>query len=157
MTYLQVQRMRKQAAKSSWDPNTVDLNGSQFEWNTDSLNTQLKTSLKNHYAKLLAKAYKESTGETLKNPEKHIDPKFGYVIGRGSNIRPEILAKLNDFYRDRLGGWSTTAKNVSPGLAMDAVDISNQEPWHQPYNYRDEGLEPDKNYRATKQLDVRWR
>lgn len=156
MKYTQVQQIRKEAkSQSSWDPNSEDFKGTQFAWNTDNLDAELKTSLKKHYAGLLAKAYKDSTGETLKDPEKHIDPRFGYAIGRASNIRPEILAKLNEFYRNRLGGWTTTAYNVTPGLAMDAVDMSNQTSAMYPYNYRDLGLNPNSAYRAGQKIDAK--
>lgn len=154
--YTQVQQLRKEAKRhSSWDPNYEDFNGTQFAWNTDKLHEELNTSLKKHYAGLLAKAYKDSTGETLKDPEKHIDPRFGYAIGRASNVRPEVLAKLNEFYRNRLAGWTTTSYNVTPGLAMDAVDMSNATSAMYPYNYSDSGLDPNAAYRAGQKIEAK--
>lgn len=150
--YLQVQQMRKQAFKPAWDPDSVDFNNTEFAFNTAQVDNALKDSLKKHYAQLLAKAYKASTGENLKNPEKHIDPRFGYVIGRASNVNPEVLAKLNDFYRKRIAGWSTDAMNVNPGLAMDAAEIASQDKGLYPLNYRDMGLKRDSKYVPSKKV-----
>lgn len=146
MKYTQVQQMRKQAFKPQWDPNGEDFNNTEFAFDTKQVDAALKASLKKHYASLLAKAYKASTGNALKNPEQHIDPRYSYVIGRASNVNPEVLAKLSDFYRQRIAGWSTTGRNVDPGLAMDAAELANKDSGVYPLNYRDYNLKRDSKY-----------
>lgn len=153
--YTQIQQLRKQAFKPQWDPNSEDFNNTEFAFNTTQVDNALKESLKKHYAALLAKAYKASTGESLKNPEKHIDPRYSYAIGRASNVNPEVLAKLNDFYRQRLAGWSTTGWNIHPGLVMDAAEISNQDDGVYPLNYRDYNLKRDAKYQHGQQVQTR--
>ena len=61
----------------SWDPNYIDL-PREFEFNVNK--DKIKEKLKQHYAKLLSKGYKESTGKTLKSPEDYVNPRFGYVL-----------------------------------------------------------------------------
>lgn len=153
--YVQVQQMRKQAFKPTWDPNGVDFNNTEFAFDTTQVDNALKSALKKHYANLLAKAYKASTGERLKNPEKHIDPRYSYVIGRASNVNPEVLAKLNDFYRQRIAGWSTVGQNVHPGLVMDAAEMANQDSGVYPLNYRDYNLKRDAKYQHGKQVQTK--
>lgn len=125
MKYIQVQQLRKQASE---------------------VNTLLDNSLKKHYASLLAQAYKASTGEVLKNPEQHIDPRFSYTIGRAPNVRPEILAKLKDFYKTHFSRIATTSYNMSPAVAMKAVEAANENPYVYPLGYRALGLDPNAKY-----------
>lgn len=155
MKYSEVQQMRKQAFKPKWDPNGVDIDNTEFAFNTTQVDNALKDSLKKHYANLLAKAYKASTGEVLKNPEQHIDPRYSYVIGRASNVNPKVLEKLNDFYYQHIAGWSTTGWNVDPGLAMDAADIANKDSGVYPLNYRSYGLKRDSKYHHGKQVQTK--
>lgn len=155
MKYTQVQQMRKQAFKPQWDPNGEDFNNTEFSFDTKQVDAALKASLKKHYASLLAKAYKASTGKALKNPEQHIDPRYSYVIGRASNVDPAILAKLNAFYRPRIAGWSATGWNVEPGLVMDAAEMANQDSGVYPLNYRDYGLKRDAKYHHDKQIQTK--
>ena len=114
---------------SSWDPNMINQSGTEFSFDTTALNKQLDTSLRKHYAKLLATAYFKSTGKKLADPESKIDPRFSYIIGRAANVDPAVYSKLNQYYQENLGGWSSTGKNISPGLAADAVDMANQYPF----------------------------
>jgi hypothetical protein len=153
--YEEKQTLRKKAFKPAWDENGEGYNNTEFAFNTTQVDTALKDSLKKHYANLLSKAYKASTGESLKDPEKHIDPRYSYVIGRASNVNPAVLAKLNDFYRQRVAGWSTTGWNVDPGLAMDAAEIANQDSGVYPLNYRDYGLKRDAKYQHGQQVQTK--
>lgn len=146
LKYVQVQQMRKQAFKPQWDPNGEDFNNTEFAFDTKQVDAALKASLKKHYASLLAKAYKASTGKALKNPEQHIDPRYSYIIGRASNVNPEVLSKLNDFYYQRIAGWSSTGQNVDPGLAMDAAELANKDSGMYPLNYRDYNMKRDSKY-----------
>lgn len=155
LKYVQVQQMRKQAFKPQWDPDGEDFNNTEFAFDTKPVDATLKDSLKKHYASLLAKAYKASTGEKLKNPEQHIDPRYSYVIGRASNVDPKILAKLSDFYRQRIAGWSTTGWNVDPGLVMDAAEMANKDSGVYPLNYRDYNLKRDSKYQHGQQVQTK--
>lgn len=112
-----------------WDPNVIDFNGTPYAFDMTGVHNTLKKDLKAHYSKLLAAAYLASTGKTLKNPEKHIHPRYGVMLGRAANVDPDILKKLDQDAQDRLGGWSSTAYNVDPGLVMDAVDQVNNVPY----------------------------
>ena len=116
-----------------WDPNTIDFNGTPYAFDMTGVHNTLKKDLKAHYSKLLAAAYLASTGKTLKNPEKHIHPRYGVMIGRAANVDPAIMKQLNQEAQDRLGGWSSSGYNIEPGLAMDAMDYANSVP-HLPYD-----------------------
>lgn len=155
MNYSEVQQMRKQAFTPKWDPNGVDIDNTDFAFKTTQVDKALKDSLKKHYASLLAKAYKESTGKVLKNPQQHIDPRFNYMIGRAANVNPEILDKLNDFHYQRMAGWQTTGKNVDPGLVLDAAELANLDKGVYPLNYRTHGLKRDAKYQHRKQIQTR--
>lgn len=140
------EQLRKQASKPQWDPNGMDSANTEFAFKTTQVDKVLKDSLVKHYGSLLAKAYKESTGKVLENPQQHIDPRYSYIIGRAANVNPEILDKLNDFYYQRLAGWSTTGQNVDPGLAMDAAELANEDSGVYPLNYSDRKLKRDSKY-----------
>ena len=115
--------------QSSWDPDMIGFDGTEFAYDTTALNKTLDTTLRKHYAKLLAQAYFKSTGKKLANPESKISPRYSYMVGRAANVDPAVYDKLNQYYKDNLGGWSSLGKDVSPGLAADAVDMANQVPF----------------------------
>lgn len=133
--------------KAAWDPGATSFNDTEFQWDTQEIQRQMHDSLKKHYVKLLANIFKRSTGKELKNPEKYIDPQFGFAVGRAANVDPKILRKLDKPLRDRLDGWSSTIKNIDPGLIMDQVDYVNSRKYYKPYNY--------KNYRVSKKTQFK--
>lgn len=156
MKYTDFKQQYKQA-RESWDENYEDWsNGSEFAWDATRVEQAIKESLKKHYARLLARAYKKSTGKVLKNPEQRIDPRYGYTIGRAANVDPKVLEQLNDYYRRRLGGWASKSYNVQPGLALDAVDVANSNEYA-PLDYvTTPNIDPDSTYTATTKIKATY-
>lgn len=95
-------------------------------------NTQ--KALNQHYAKLLAIAYKKATGKNLKDAYKHIDVRFGYVLGHAPNVSEQVLSKLDPESRSMLQAGYTEGYNVTPQLIADAVDSVNDSAYR-PYKY----------------------
>lgn len=116
--------------EADWDPNMERIDGTQFSWDPKGqIDEAIKKSLHEHYARILGAAYLASTGKVLKNPEKKIEPRYGYTIGRAANVDPEIMAQLDPYYQDHIGGWSTKQWNVTPGMVLDSIDMVNEHGW----------------------------
>ena len=114
----------------SWDPEMTDQTGTEFQFDSSGIEKKIYGDLKKHYAKLLANAYFKSTGKHLANPESKVDPRYQYMLGHASNVDPDVMKKLTQYYQDNIGGWNSYTPNMSPDLIADAVDyVNNRRSW----------------------------
>lgn len=132
-----VERLRgfppKTAAENDLDP---DVRFEHLPF-SEQIKQEVNGVVRRAWSRRLIEAYKKATGKDLKDPDKQFDPKVGYVIGHGPNIKEKILKKLNPEDAYQMSGTWTSADNVTPMMIDDAVKTLRNDPrWN--------GLEKDK-------------
>lgn len=142
MKYTDIPRLIKLAAGP--------LSGSGEQDIRSTLASTIEGSFGKEYARQLAAAYLRATGKHLANPEKHIDPFYGYLIGHAPNVDPAILSKLSENDRRNFGGWGVVEQNLTPDMLAQGVDILNNKGTYMPLNQTALGVTPEsKNYRQA--------
>lgn len=116
------------------------------------LASTIETAFRKAYAKQLASAYTKATGKHLSDPEKHMDPMFGYIVGHAPNVDPAILNKLPEKERSNFYGSGVLNQNPTPEMLIEGANNINQH-GYLPLNQVALGVTPNNPDYRQAQLD----